>query len=231
MPGRPRPRRRLTRRDPARTSSTRAERYERFFRIEFVVSQARPDRRARRLREAGHPLREGVGRGPHRHGMLLGMIGLALVWLSQVPFRLAEVWWDRRYDQTDSGYFETLFANWSARRRVPVHLLRAGRRDGARRGVPAPLVARSGAVLRRARLPVRLHLPVPHPHRAAAPRRPARRRARIRGEAGDRSGAAARSRTSPTSRAPRTPTRSATGRASGSSSGTRSSTAASPTTR
>ena len=45
-------------------------------------------------------------------GMLLGMIGLALVWISQVPFRLAEVWWDRRYDQTDSGYLETLFANW-----------------------------------------------------------------------------------------------------------------------
>ena len=44
--------------------------------------------------------------------MLLGMIGLALVWTSQVPFRLAEVWWDRRYDQTDSGYVETLFANW-----------------------------------------------------------------------------------------------------------------------
>ena len=34
------------------------------------------------------------------------------VWISQVPFRLAEVWWDRRYDQTDSGYIETLFANW-----------------------------------------------------------------------------------------------------------------------
>jgi STE24 endopeptidase len=45
-------------------------------------------------------------------GMLLGMIGLALVWISQLPFRLAEVWWDRRYDQTDSGYIETLFANW-----------------------------------------------------------------------------------------------------------------------
>ena len=45
-------------------------------------------------------------------GMLLGMIGLALVWISQVPFRLAEVWWDRRYEQTDSGYIETLFANW-----------------------------------------------------------------------------------------------------------------------
>ena len=47
-------------------------------------------------------------------GMMLGMIGLALVWLSQVPFRLVEVWWSRRYDQTDSGYVETLFANWWA---------------------------------------------------------------------------------------------------------------------
>ena len=45
-------------------------------------------------------------------GMLLGMIGLALVWISQVPFRLLAVWWNRRYDQTDSGYVETLFANW-----------------------------------------------------------------------------------------------------------------------
>ncbi len=47
-------------------------------------------------------------------GMLLGMIGLALVWLSQLPFRLAETWWDRRYDQTEAGYVETLFANWFA---------------------------------------------------------------------------------------------------------------------
>ncbi len=47
-------------------------------------------------------------------GMLLGMIGLALVWISQVPFRIAETWWNRRYGQTDSGYVETLFANWFA---------------------------------------------------------------------------------------------------------------------
>jgi STE24 endopeptidase len=29
-----------------------------------------------------------------------------------VPFRLAEVWWNRRYDQTESGYAETLYENW-----------------------------------------------------------------------------------------------------------------------
>ena len=92
----------------------RSKRYERFFRIEFVVSEivlivvllayARWGMRFARESAAGR-----IGTG-----MLLGMIGLALVWLSQVPFRLAEVWWDRRYDQTDGGYVETLFANWFA---------------------------------------------------------------------------------------------------------------------
>jgi STE24 endopeptidase len=90
----------------------RADRYETFFRIEFVFSQvvliavlvAYARRGARFARESAA--------GRIGTGMLLGMIGLALVWISQVPFRLAEVWWDRRYDQTDSGYVETLFANW-----------------------------------------------------------------------------------------------------------------------
>lgn len=92
----------------------RADRYETFLRWEFVVSQlvllgvlalyARYGIRFARESAAGR-----IGTG-----MLLGMIGFALVWLSQVPFRLVEVWWDRRYDQTDSGYLETLFANWIA---------------------------------------------------------------------------------------------------------------------
>jgi STE24 endopeptidase len=92
----------------------RSKRYETFFRIEFVLSQlvligvlvayARWGIRFARESAAGR-----IGTG-----MLLGMIGLALVWISQVPFRLAEVWWDRRYDQTDAGYVETLFANWFA---------------------------------------------------------------------------------------------------------------------
>jgi STE24 endopeptidase len=90
----------------------RADRYEMFLRWEFVASQlvllgvlalyARYGIRFARESAAGR-----IGTG-----MLLGMIGFALVWLSQVPFRLVEVWWDRRYDQTDSGYVETLFANW-----------------------------------------------------------------------------------------------------------------------
>jgi STE24 endopeptidase len=92
----------------------RADRYETFLRWEFVLSQlvllgvlalyARYGIRFARESAAGR-----IGTG-----MLLGMLGFALVWLSQLPFELVEVWWARRYDQTDSGYVETLFANWVA---------------------------------------------------------------------------------------------------------------------
>ena len=96
------------------------------------------------------------------------MIGLALVWLSQVPFRLAEVWWDRRYDQTDSGYFETLFANWIQLGAEFLFICFA----------LVVVMALAGAFPRRwwlaaapffvvLAVPVRLRLPVPHPHRAA----------------------------------------------------------------
>lgn len=92
----------------------RAERYERFLRIELVASQLVL------LAVLGLYARSGVrfvresAAGRIGTGMLLGMLGLALAWLSQVPFRLVEVWWERRYDQTDVGYVESLFVNWFA---------------------------------------------------------------------------------------------------------------------
>jgi Zn-dependent protease with chaperone function len=90
----------------------RAKHYETFFRVEFVVSQAVLLGVLLAYAKWGIRFAKESAAGRIGTGMLLGMIGLALVWLSQVPFRLAEVWWDRRYDQTDSGYLETLFSNW-----------------------------------------------------------------------------------------------------------------------
>jgi STE24 endopeptidase len=90
----------------------RAERYELFFRVEFVVSQVVLIAVLLAYAKWGARFARESAAGRIGTGMLLGMIGLALVWISQVPFRLAEVWWDRRYEQTDSGYVETLFANW-----------------------------------------------------------------------------------------------------------------------
>jgi STE24 endopeptidase len=44
--------------------------------------------------------------------MLLGMLGLGLVWLVQLPFTLLDVWWARRYGLTESGYLEWAFGHW-----------------------------------------------------------------------------------------------------------------------
>jgi STE24 endopeptidase len=90
----------------------RADRYELFFRVEFVLSQLVLLGVLVVYAKYGIRFAKESAAGRIGTGMLLGMIGLALVWISQVPFRLAEVWWDRRYDQTDSGYVESLFANW-----------------------------------------------------------------------------------------------------------------------
>jgi STE24 endopeptidase len=45
-------------------------------------------------------------------GMLLGMIGLALVWIAQLPFAATEIWWQKRYDLVTAGYLEWALQNW-----------------------------------------------------------------------------------------------------------------------
>jgi STE24 endopeptidase len=52
--------------------------------------------------------------GPLGTGMLLGMIGFALVWAAQLPFEIAGLWWQRRHHLTPVGYFEQIFGNWLA---------------------------------------------------------------------------------------------------------------------
>jgi STE24 endopeptidase len=47
-------------------------------------------------------------------GMLLGMLGLAFLWLVQVPFGLADLWWERRHDVSELDYGTWLVENWFA---------------------------------------------------------------------------------------------------------------------
>jgi STE24 endopeptidase len=51
--------------------------------------------------------------GPIGTGMLLGMLGLAIVWLVRIPFRLAAHWWDRRHGLSDLGYLAWLVEDWA----------------------------------------------------------------------------------------------------------------------
>ncbi len=51
--------------------------------------------------------------GPIGTGMLLGMLGFALVWAAQVPFAVLEVWWRHRYGMSGS-YVQATIGNWLA---------------------------------------------------------------------------------------------------------------------
>jgi STE24 endopeptidase len=45
-------------------------------------------------------------------GMLLGMLGAAIVWLVQVPLGVLDLWWQRRHDVSELGYLDWLVLNW-----------------------------------------------------------------------------------------------------------------------
>ena len=51
--------------------------------------------------------------GPVGTGMLLGMIGFALVWAAQLPFAVLAVWWRHRYG-LDGSYAQATVGNWFA---------------------------------------------------------------------------------------------------------------------
>lgn len=80
--------------------------YERFTRINAVLSlavllvvlviYAREGERFTRESAAGR-----IGTG-----MLLAMLGFAFVWLAELPFGVAQLWWDRRHDVSEQGYVD-----------------------------------------------------------------------------------------------------------------------------
>jgi STE24 endopeptidase len=49
--------------------------------------------------------------GPVGTGMLLGMIGFALVWAAELPFAVLAVWW-QRHNGLDGSYAEATVGNW-----------------------------------------------------------------------------------------------------------------------
>ena len=62
--------------------------------------------------------------------------GSAIVWLAQLPFALAALWWERRHDVSEVGYLEAVFGGWLGLGGTFVaDLHRAARRDGA--GAPS----------------------------------------------------------------------------------------------
>ena len=61
----------------------------------------------------GHRLARESAAGRIGTGMLLGMLGLGILWITQIPFGLVELWWARRHGAADDvGYVEWLLSYW-----------------------------------------------------------------------------------------------------------------------
>jgi STE24 endopeptidase len=50
--------------------------------------------------------------GPLGTGMLLGMLGFALLWVAELPFEVVELWWERRHGLVHDSYWGTIFGGW-----------------------------------------------------------------------------------------------------------------------
>jgi STE24 endopeptidase len=91
----------------------RAERFERFLHVLWVLSQIALLGTLWVYSRRGAAFTRESSAGPIGTGMLLGMLGLAIVWLVALPFRLVGHWWTRRYELTEIGYLDWLFEDWA----------------------------------------------------------------------------------------------------------------------
>jgi len=84
----------------------RSASYQRFLDIEGLLASAMLLAVLAVYAHRGHRLMRESAAGRIGTGMLLGMLGFAVVWLAEVPFGLVAVWWERRYDVSHQGYVE-----------------------------------------------------------------------------------------------------------------------------
>ena len=93
---------------------SKAERYERFLYVDWALAQIVALATLWIYAKKGTRFIRESAAGPIGTGMLLGMVGLAIVWMTQLPFAVAALWWERRHDVSEVGYFEAIFGGWLA---------------------------------------------------------------------------------------------------------------------
>lgn len=64
--------------------------------------------------ERGHRFMRESAAGPMGTGMLLGMLGFAILWIAELPFTILDLWWQRHHHLSHVGYFTAVFGNWFA---------------------------------------------------------------------------------------------------------------------
>jgi STE24 endopeptidase len=61
----------------------------------------------------GHRFMGESAAGPIGTGMLLAMLGLAILWIAMLPSNIGELWWLRRYGIEKTGYVAMVLSTWS----------------------------------------------------------------------------------------------------------------------
>jgi len=62
----------------------------------------------------GHRFMKESAAGPIGTGMLLAMLGIAILWMAMLPSNLGQLWWLRRYGIVKYGYADMIIGTWSA---------------------------------------------------------------------------------------------------------------------
>lgn len=90
----------------------RSATYERFLVILSLLGSAVVIAALALYARNGHRLARESAAGRVGTGLLLAMLGFAIVWLTQVPFELTALWWQRRYDVSHQGYVAHLIGSF-----------------------------------------------------------------------------------------------------------------------
>jgi STE24 endopeptidase len=62
----------------------------------------------------GHRFMGESAAGPIGTGMLLAMLGMAILWIATLPANLATLWWLRRYGIEKTGYADLAISSWES---------------------------------------------------------------------------------------------------------------------
>jgi STE24 endopeptidase len=90
----------------------RAESFEAFLRVTFLLSQAALVGALIYYARKGPSFARESAAGRIGTGFLLGMLGFCVVWLAQLPFGVIELWWTRRHHVVKTGYVDYIVSDF-----------------------------------------------------------------------------------------------------------------------
>ncbi len=90
----------------------RSSSFERFLDVDGLLGMLAPVAVLAVYARRGQSLIRESAAGRIGTGIMLALLGFALVWLSQVPFDLAALWWERRHHVVHEGYVAGLLGSF-----------------------------------------------------------------------------------------------------------------------